>query len=626
MLVNISDANNADELARCIEQAKMNKQMPADMQPATNKYQTFKAELDEELNRAAGGFVKIGYLLKKARDTDVLEESGYKSVTEFAKMEYGLTADVVSRYIAINDRFAEDGYSDRLASKYCNYGLAKLQEMLTLPAAIVEELSPALTREEIQTIKKEYKAEQEISDLEIAMEAADEEIKQAEKRQQEEDRKEAAAQTENGINTRPDKEFEPKNNLEKMLYAYFEEYPNDYISCAVNARNSLSEILAPSGYRVITNRIAGEGKIMLTMTSAGITLVNMRTGISKKYTWADANVLFDEDRWGYELSYDCEADAENAKKRWECLYKKPFPETKKEPEQQVASASPKQDKKDRHKKKENRVTAIKPKKEAGETGTEGPRKEEPAPEENFWTEELALKENSRSSVQESTVDKPEVGNNKALEADKPEADNNKAPEADDNKALEADSTPEESDTGRSLENEKIAPVQTYSEVKYKVQINELARQVYETSAELQELSVSDDPRNKQKIEEQFKYEYENNYVEIKGYHLDVNTEDDELYLYDAENKGIPDKMLEAWDMRLMVGELEKVMNSFTIPEKERQQMLEGYYDAYTDAFEMSKKAIRDEMLETAQEYYLKAGKILGKIINLPEGEEDEAVE
>lgn len=620
MLVNISDVNNADELEKCIEQARMNKQMPAESQ-----YQTFKAELDEELNRAADGFVKIGYLLKKARDTDVLEESGYKSVTEFAKMEYGLTADVVSRYMAINDRFAEDGYSDRLASKYCNYGLAKLQEMLTLPAAIVEELSPALTREEIQTIKKEYKAEQEISDLEVVMEAADEEIRQAEKRQQEEDRKEAAGQTENGINTRPDEEFEPKNNLEKMLYAYFEEYPDDYISCAVNARNSLSEILAPSGYRVITNRIAGEGKIMLTMTSAGITLVNMRTGISKKYTWADANFLFDEDRWGYELNYDYEADTENAKKRWEGLYKKTFPEIKEEPEQQTASASPKQDKKDRHKKKENRVTAIKPKKEAAETGTEKPRTEEPR------KEEPVPEENSQAAVQESTVDESESDNSRASETDKPETDNNKTSEADklesdNNKAPEADNTQEASDNGMSSENEKIAPVQTYSEVKYKTQLNELAKQVYETSAELLELAVSDDHRNKQKIEEQFKYEYENSYVEIEGYHLDVNTEDDELYLYDAENKGIPDKMLEAWDMRLMIGELEKVMNSFTIPEKERQKILEGYYDAYTDAFEMSKKAIRDEMLETAQDYYLKAGKILAKIINLPEGEEDEAVE
>lgn len=586
MLVKVSNVNTADELAECIEQAKMNKQPPAGEQLATNKYQTFKAELDEELNRVAKGFVKIGYLLKKARDTDVLEESGYKSVAEFAKMEYGLTADVVSRYIAINDRFAENGYSDRLASEYRDYGLAKLQEMLTLPASIVEELSPELTREEIQTIKKEYKAEQEISELEVIMEAADEEAKRTAARQQEENCKAEAGQTENGINPRSGEEFEPKNNLEKILYAYFEKSPDDYISCTVNTRNSLSEILAPSGYRVMTHRIAGEGKIMLTMTSDGITLVNMRAGTSEKYTWDDANFLFDEERWGYEISYDYDVDAENAKKRWEGLYKKTFPDIKEEPEQQTASTLPKQAK-DKHKKKENRVTVIKPKKEVEETKSEKPVSEE----------------NSQAPVQEAIADKSETDNNKAAEDD---------------------NTQEASDNSIPFENEKIAPVQAYSEVKYKTQLNELAKKVYESSENLQELSASEHHRNKQKIEEQFKYEYENSYVLIKGYHLCVNTEDDELHLYDADSRGIPgsDKALETWDIQLMIDELEKVMNIVPMSQKERQRILEGYYDAYTDAFEMSKKGIRDEMFEIAQDYYLKAGEILEKMINLPESEEE----
>lgn len=35
---------------------------------ALTTYKTFKQNLDNELNRAAEGFVKIGYLLKLARD------------------------------------------------------------------------------------------------------------------------------------------------------------------------------------------------------------------------------------------------------------------------------------------------------------------------------------------------------------------------------------------------------------------------------------------------------------------------------------------------------------------------------------------------------------------------------
>ena len=50
-------------------------------------YEEYKKELDGELQKTAEGFVRIGYLLKVARDTNVLAESGYKSVAEFAEAE-----------------------------------------------------------------------------------------------------------------------------------------------------------------------------------------------------------------------------------------------------------------------------------------------------------------------------------------------------------------------------------------------------------------------------------------------------------------------------------------------------------------------------------------------------------
>lgn len=37
-------------------------------------YRDYKAAVDEELKRSAEGFVRIGYLLKVARDTDILVE------------------------------------------------------------------------------------------------------------------------------------------------------------------------------------------------------------------------------------------------------------------------------------------------------------------------------------------------------------------------------------------------------------------------------------------------------------------------------------------------------------------------------------------------------------------------
>lgn len=54
-------------------------------------YQEYKQELDTELKKTAEGFVRIGYLLKVARDTNILAESGYKNVVDFAGQNMALT-------------------------------------------------------------------------------------------------------------------------------------------------------------------------------------------------------------------------------------------------------------------------------------------------------------------------------------------------------------------------------------------------------------------------------------------------------------------------------------------------------------------------------------------------------
>ena len=99
----------------------------------TKTYQEYKKELDAVLTRTAEDFVQIGYLLKVARDTNVLAESGYATVTDFARAEYGIDKTQVSRFISINDRFSEDGYSDHLLPSYKGFGYAKLTLMLQIP-------------------------------------------------------------------------------------------------------------------------------------------------------------------------------------------------------------------------------------------------------------------------------------------------------------------------------------------------------------------------------------------------------------------------------------------------------------------------------------------------------------
>lgn len=240
-------------------------------------YNEFKTQMDIEIKEAAAGFVRIGYLLKVARDTNVLEVSGYKSVADFAKAEYGLTKDMVSRYIAINDKYSENGYSDQLLEKYKSYGVAKLAEMLTLPDEIAEQIPADMTKKEIQEIKRDYKEELEISDIEVMLEE----------------------KNENKL----------ENNLEQMLYEYFrqpsmfKEYFETYdklwkiIDCESDEEfvkefdsvDQMLDVIAPSGVANIRARVPGVGRLMLVIDSEqdGVVLTNMRTMETEGYSWSN---------------------------------------------------------------------------------------------------------------------------------------------------------------------------------------------------------------------------------------------------------------------------------------------------------------------------------------------------
>ncbi len=205
-------------------------------------YEQFKKALDTELADQAAGFVRTGYLLKKARDTDILAASGYNTVAEFAKAEYGLSKDIVSRYIAINDRYSEGGYSDRLQDKYEGYGVAKLQDMLTLPIEVVDLISPEMTRKEIAEVKAEVREEEAISPIEVALEGTD--VQQA------------------------DMEL-----CQKAIYKYAKDNPEKFKALVKWTKDGDSEelesILAPSGIAVLASRPQGIGKVFTSFKGEG---------------------------------------------------------------------------------------------------------------------------------------------------------------------------------------------------------------------------------------------------------------------------------------------------------------------------------------------------------------------
>lgn len=232
-------------------------------------YADFKQTMDAVVEEVEEGFVKIGYLLKVARDTQVLQESGYATVNEFAEREYGLDKSAVSRFIAINDRFAENGYAPRLQEQYRGMGRAKLSIMLMLPEWINEEISPDYSKSDIQAIRAEVAEEEKTTDLEILMEE------------------------------REDIYDRLENDLQRVLWKLGQDIPELYCKLwkeymrADNVEQlakEVMEIMAPAGEGMHSARISGIGRLMLSLKGADrdLVLINVRSGEKQGYdgtTW-----------------------------------------------------------------------------------------------------------------------------------------------------------------------------------------------------------------------------------------------------------------------------------------------------------------------------------------------------
>lgn len=278
-------------------------------------YQEYKEELDSELSKTAEGFVRIGYLLRLAEDTDILKESGYSSVLEFAQAEYNIDKTQVSRFININKKFSESGYSDRLREEYRGFGYSKLTIMMQLPDTVNEELTPEYSKSEIQQIKNQIDEENKTTDLEIMMEGQDPVMEAAE-----DDLCRAVRQLAGDIQDG-------------------EEIPRLYKEIWTAGRTGLTAedlqvIMTPAGQRMYTMRIQGMGGQNLSLkdhnNGDSVALINMRTGEKQEYTW---NRLLEV--WRYLIS-----GGTTYQEAWQQLYGKPWPEEKK-----IAPVQPKEEKK-----------------------------------------------------------------------------------------------------------------------------------------------------------------------------------------------------------------------------------------------------------------------------------------
>lgn len=266
---------------------------------STKGYREFKAELDAEMSRVANGFVRIGYALKVARDTDILYESGYTSVVAFAAAEYNLDKSQVSRFVAINDKFSEGGYSDRIQDKYAGFGYAKLSLMLNLPDEVNELLTPDLSKADVKAIKAEIDEEQKTTDIELMIE------------QQEH------------LQEHPEQQGE--NMLAKAVKSRLHDAPEVYeelfdVIGQPHSVRDVSEIFCPGESKVDMVRIPGMGRLMVSYKGPdkNIELVAVRSGEKESYTWQDMENLL--------ISIMSGDDVAAA---WQQVYAEPYPEKSK---------------------------------------------------------------------------------------------------------------------------------------------------------------------------------------------------------------------------------------------------------------------------------------------------------
>ena len=209
-------------------------------------YSDLKQRLDREMTTAAQSFIRIGYYLRVARDTDALAGSGYDNVNDFAKAEYGLDRSQVSRFIRINERF---GSGNALQDNYEGFGSSKLAEMLLLPDMVAGELPQEISKSEIRELAADLAEDRKTTDLELAME---------------------------------DHSDEPL--VLQAFREYFHLRPDEYVETANLWHRgyptmAIMDVLAPTGQAMKTIRLQGIGKVCVSFRgSRPVSIMAPRTG------------------------------------------------------------------------------------------------------------------------------------------------------------------------------------------------------------------------------------------------------------------------------------------------------------------------------------------------------------
>lgn len=321
-------------------------------------YQEFKQVLDSEMTRVAAGFVRIGFLLNYAQETNIINEGGYENINDFAKAEYNIDTTQVSRFVNIYKRFGVPG-EPRLQDQYINHGVAKLGIMLTLPNFLNQEITEGYSKSEINTLKHEYEAEQQVSDIEVTIEHSE---------------------------MKDSIQYSLPQILSKAVYQLIHDEPLLYARIYECIEiDDVKKILAPMGENSYIVRIKGIGRLTIFLKNTEISIINLREGSKENYSWQQ---LFDAFKEHFARGWD-------AKDSWSNVFQEPWPEEKKE---KTTKAS---DKSIEKAEKTDKNNVAKPKK-ASKVNVVAP-KPKPAPK----AEESAKEPEEQLPGQDSIFNHPE---------------------------------------------------------------------------------------------------------------------------------------------------------------------------------------------------------------------------
>lgn len=222
-------------------------------------YNQYRETVGMALVAAEEDFVYIGYLLRRAKeDPVILAGSPYDNYTDFAKAEFGLEESMVSRFININEKYAD---GTELLPQYKGFGVSKLGEMLSLPGAVADQLTPEVTREEIREIKADIREEKQTTDVERYID-------------------------------RMQLKEEDGSVLYRFFEDYFKEHKDAFTDCKgfeedLDNREMVSDALFPNGDGIIRAHIKGEGNAMIKSrgTDEDLTITFFADNHRETITW-----------------------------------------------------------------------------------------------------------------------------------------------------------------------------------------------------------------------------------------------------------------------------------------------------------------------------------------------------